>query len=685
MNSGLMTFFENLVNKAAEYVKIPVSETMEVERMKVNALAIELTNTNTPLQRRNEIYEDLKSLAPDIVAGIDAENISVEVLRGNLAKYNNEMIKKIAIQQSQETLSDKQKDLGKITLERAESEIELMEHLVKIKDNIAKKDFDAGKRAEEILISTKDLLEKEKELAALGREINPIQETTSILQSGQVISGQKVVNLRSQELRLQEEMNQALKNYTDLYNKIFGTSEGFIGPPDAAYLHQPSGAGGGLGKGDKSKKDKKSFNPKQIGSEEIQSIIDLNKQKQEAYKEGREQIIIDLQEAYQKEANIRQIAHNEEMAALGTDEEARKALDQQFKKDEALRLAAHLQVLVKQTEDILATGGIEGLNIEAAMLTDEEKEALLAKIEELKVKISELNAEASGINLDGEKKDPLGMTEDDWDKLMEHVQNAATIAQQLGDIWNSINQKIANQENANLANYEKNTDKRKKALEDQLKKGLISQKKYDESVTILDENLDKEKRKLEAEQAKRARTAAIFNILINGAMATINALNTQPFVLGLVMAALAVAATAAAIASLPPVPAYAEGGFTSGDKVYRAGEKGKEWIAPNWMTEHPYISPVIRDLEDIRSGRSPESVFRLPVVPEYDTTRSSTMTNNYYQTSTSEGSKFDKLIEQNEQLLKYLTDPKNRRAIIVHDDLSRYEDEISLLQELGRI
>jgi hypothetical protein len=53
------------------------------------------------------------------------------------------------------------------------------------------------------------------------------------------------------------------------------------------------------------------------------------------------------------------------------------------------------------------------------------------------------------------------MTQDDWDKLMENVQAAGEIAYQLGDIWNSINQRIANQENANLANYEKNTDLRK--------------------------------------------------------------------------------------------------------------------------------------------------------------------------------------------------------------------------------
>ncbi|MCW0483490.1 phage tail tape measure protein [Gaoshiqia sediminis] len=48
------------------------------------------------------------------------------------------------------------------------------------------------------------------------------------------------------------------------------------------------------------------------------------------------------------------------------------------------------------------------------------------------------------------------------------------------------------------------------------------------------------------------------------------------------------------------VSGYAVGGFTNGDRIYRAGEAGQEWIAPNRMLNNPVTGPVIQWLEDFR-------------------------------------------------------------------------------------
>ena len=53
------------------------------------------------------------------------------------------------------------------------------------------------------------------------------------------------------------------------------------------------------------------------------------------------------------------------------------------------------------------------------------------------------------------------------------------------------------------------------------------------------------------------------------------------------------------------VKGYAAGGFTQGEKMYLAGEKGTEWIAPNWMTKSPQTAPVISNLDRIRQGKNP--------------------------------------------------------------------------------
>lgn len=47
---------------------------------------------------------------------------------------------------------------------------------------------------------------------------------------------------------------------------------------------------------------------------------------------------------------------------------------------------------------------------------------------------------------------------------------------------------------------------------------------------------------------------------------------------------------------------YAEGGFTDGDRIYRAGEKGPEWIAPNSFLRNPYTASIIAGLEQMRKN-----------------------------------------------------------------------------------
>ena len=683
-NSTIVTTWEKLAEAAADYVKVPMSETMEVERMKVNALTIEMTNATTTLERRNAIYDELKSLAPEVVANIDKESISIEALTLNLRKYNEQQIKKIAIADSEETLEDKRNAAGKAALNRVDRELEMTQDLIKEKDKMLKWDKAAGEEMEKILLSNLSLLDKEAKMNEIGAKW---EEADGPLGRGWQMKLQLSANYRNslyQEEAALKAVEDALKVYTDRYNKLFGDQSAFIGPP-----LPPTGGGNPTNPftpaGETPKSKKGTFDPSKIGDDEISSIIELNKLKANAYKEGREQIVSDFLKSYEEETNARTIAFNEELAALGTNEEAKKALTDKFRKEEIAKQVAHFTNLISTIETILGTGGIEGLGLEEALLTDDEKDSLLSKIDELKLKISELKAEASGINLEGEKTDPLGMTEDDWDQFMNHVQDAMNIGYQLGDIWNSINQRIANEENANFANYEKNSDKKKSILERRLKSGLISEDKYNRELAAIAADLDAKKRKIEADQAKRARNLTIFSILLNTGMAVMNALaTTQPFILGVVMAALAAAAGIAQIAALPPAPAYAEGGFTKGDKMYRAGEKGREWIAPNWMTEHPYTGPVIENLNRVRTGESPESVFRSPVVPEYETNISTSPAGgNYYQSTSSNQLGLNRLIEQNDELLKYFTDPENRKSYIRYDDLTKVSKEIDSMHALS--
>jgi hypothetical protein len=112
---------------------------------------------------------------------------------------------------------------------------------------------------------------------------------------------------------------------------------------------------------------------------------------------------------------------------------------------------------------------------------------------------------------------------------------------------------------------------------------------------------------------------------------------------------------------------YAKGGYTQGEGMYIAGEAGKEYIAPNWQVEHPVYGPLINQLNAARTGQPVQNI--------------SNVTNNFGM----DGGKIDILISQIAQMNRYLKDPKNRRAYFSRDDLTRYDDELSLLRELAEI
>jgi hypothetical protein len=104
---SISTWWRQMKENVVQYFSEDAVDKIEKERIKVNSLVIALTNTNTAAKRRNDIYDELKRINPDIVEGIKQENINVEKLRTNLQQYNSEMIKKIAIQESEEILQEK--------------------------------------------------------------------------------------------------------------------------------------------------------------------------------------------------------------------------------------------------------------------------------------------------------------------------------------------------------------------------------------------------------------------------------------------------------------------------------------------------------------------------------------------------------------------------------------------------
>ena len=263
-----------------------------------------------------------------------------------------------------------------------------------------------------------------------------------------------------------------------------------------------------------------------------------------------------IEDKYKREKTLAETKYNEELLALGTDEEAKKALKVKFDADELQRNLTHLNALRAQMAQSL-----EGINLEESLLSNPEYANLVDKIAELDLIISALKLKIQGE--EGEpKSDIFGMTPEEWDSMMGKVQMAIQVASQINNTINAIYSHQNKLEQESLRVFEQSQADKRKNLEQRLKSGSISQKDYNAQIEAMDTALDEKKRILQNKEAKRAHKAALFTAIINTAGAIVSGLMTQPFMpLGIAMGALSAVLGGIQIGLIAsePGPTYAQG------------------------------------------------------------------------------------------------------------------------------
>ena len=183
------------------------------------------------------------------------------------------------------------------------------------------------------------------------------------------------------------------------------------------------------------------------------------------------------------------------------------------------------------------------------------------------------------------------------DKELESEQEKQSQIEKLKEMSLQLDIDLAN----TLLEVQRNRNEQElQSLDDSLERGEISREKYEER-----------KRALQRKAAQAERDAALFQAIINTAVAVSSALSTQPFLpLGPIMAAIAAASGAAQIAAIAatPIPSFAEGGFVNqygefiGNKHSQGGihieAEGGEFI-----TAAKYAQPNSEILQAINSGQ----------------------------------------------------------------------------------
>lgn len=637
INSGINEVMSKLITNIAKWVEIPVSRTMEEQRIKVNMLTIELTNANTQEERRKKIYEELKALQPEILEGINQESINIDLLRQNLERYNEEAIRKIALQRASEELTKVQEELGKKISQRARAEADLTKELISLRDKSAKYDEERASSINDILVSDLDILDKEKQINEVVQEINKNQRLNVITGTNAYNLAYGIVGLRNDENKLLEKSNLELSKYQDMYKSIMGgdPNKGAGAAPDAPPVpvdpDAPTTPGSAGASSLLSKlldqqaafrmrvinESKSLIEQEQIAyqerlknagiyrkakenltEEELQVMEILEVQHQENIKKINDQAfsddIIDQQKNFDQETVRRQTQHNKKIAALGNNIDAIKELNRRFEQEEIQRQTEFLSSLLLELQATVDGETLSGLDDK--LLSEEQKEVLKLRIEEVRLKLSELGVQLSALQNPtpeggastslGAKQsgvDIFGMSMEDWSLLIKNMvegnitlEDTLDIVGSIANAWGDYYDIRNNLDQQDLMNFEASTNRKKQLLESQLNKGIISQDQYHASVEKLDEDLDKKKRELAIKQAKREKSIALMSAIVNTAAAIVSALKTQPVWLGIVMAALVGVMGGLQIAKIAttPIPQYYSGKYDvigqQDNKKYRA-------------------------------------------------------------------------------------------------------------------
>lgn len=366
----------------------------------------------------------------------------------------------------------------------------------------------------------------------------------------------------------------------------------------------------------------------------------------------------------QKKALIAQWASDSELRRIQTDKQADQALQRHYAAIEQAAMKEDLENMLSIYQAVMNEVGETGLFSNGIAATEEDVAKLQEIIDNLKKQLAELGAtpqptmggdtkESKGNNVD-----ILGMTADQWSELQDNLKEGKfgmeemlAIAKAIGSAFSEVSNLMSAMEQRELKEYEKTQNKKKQLLERQLKAGTISQEQYNDSIQRIDEQTDAKREEIERKQAKRDKALAVFNSLINTAVAITAALTAGAAgpILAAIVGALGAVQTAAILAT--PLPGAESGGLigvereqdgkhftaefaprkrgfisrptvitTQTGKPVITGEAGTEYVVPNNLLQNPEVARMVDLIEATRlSGSFRIPNFSRPIVSGYAT------------------------------------------------------------------
>lgn len=313
---------------------------------------------------------------------------------------------------------------------------------------------------------------------------------------------------------------------------------------------------------------------------------------------------------------------------------------------------SYQNVLKDHLQQIVNSGGFDGIK-----LSEEELEKYKLKLEQTKTKIDELTATQkksnAGIFGGTGNGELFGVSQEKWNQLFANIATGKAgtddLLTALSGIGGAAQEgfKLASQaialtaakEQQDFKRYQKDNEKKKKALKSRYDAGLMSQEQYNARVEEMEAEEEARREEMEIRQAKRSKALSLSQAIIQTSLAVMKTFaEWGGWPAGVAPAAIMTALGAAQIAMIAAQPVGAEeGGFVNtrraqDGKAFKArlspdkrgfvssptilvGENGGEYVIPAEGLNNPTLLPFVATMEEARKTGTLKSLNFEAVYP----------------------------------------------------------------------
>ncbi len=126
--------FAGLVNVVSDFIDIPVSETLEKQRVELNILVGRLTDVNVQEEERKKLLGEIQVKYPDFLKNLDTEKVTTTQLRDRLRELNVSFKNRILLQREIEKAKKAEEKADKAVNKEYDKEEKFLARLNEIKE-----------------------------------------------------------------------------------------------------------------------------------------------------------------------------------------------------------------------------------------------------------------------------------------------------------------------------------------------------------------------------------------------------------------------------------------------------------------------------------------------------------------------------------------------------------------------